>query len=112
MDSYLKALYDVMTDQKKQDLHLKGIIYKNRKMMIGYQGEEGFSKFIHAMMLEPFVDNACLPKKIFKGVWSSMKDLDRDTYLAAVEEYIDFCNVFIPKRAEWIINRINPLINN
>lgn len=112
MDSYLKTIYDVMTEQKKQDLHMKGILYKNRKMMVSYQGDEGFSKFIHAMLLEPFVDDMCIPKKIFKGIWSSMKDLDRETYLNAVEEYIEFCNDFIPKRAEKIINRIKPMINN
>ena len=112
MDSYLKTMYDVMTEQKKQDLHMKGILYKNRKMMVDYQGEEGFAKFIHAMMLEPFVDDLCQPKKVFKGIWSSMKDLDLDTYLEAVEEYITFCNEFIPKRAERIIERIKMMIND
>lgn len=112
MDSYLKTIYDVMADQKKQDLHMKGILYKNRKLMVGYQGEEGFEKFIHAMMLEAFVDDLCQPKKVFKGIWSSMKDLDNDTYFEAVEEFIAFCNDFIPKRAERIINRIKPMINN
>ena len=91
---------------------MKGILYKNRKLMVDYQGEEGFEKFIHAMMLEAFVDDLCQPKKIFKGIWSGMKDLDNDTYLEAVEEYIAFCNDFIPKRAERIINRIKPMINN
>ena len=91
---------------------MKGILYKNRKMMVDYQGEEGFAKFIHAMMLEPFVDDLCQPKKVFKGIWSSMKDLDLDTYLEAVEEYITFCNEFIPKRAERIIERIKMMIND
>lgn len=112
MDSYLKTIYDVMTEQKKQDLHMKGILYKNRKLMVAYQGEEGFEKFIHAMMLEAFVNDLCQPKKIFRGIWSGMKDLDNDTYLEAVEEYIAFCNDFIPNRAERIINRIKPMINN
>jgi len=110
MDKYLMALYNVMTEQKKPDMHLKGILYKNRKMMVDYQGDEGFIKFIHAMMLEPFIDNMGRPKSVFKGVWSYMKDLDRSTYMEAVEEYIAFCNEFIPKRGERMIERIKQLI--
>ena len=65
MDKYLMAIYNVMTEQKKQDLHMKGILYKNRKMMVSYQGDEGFSKFIHAMLLEPFVDDMGRPKNLY-----------------------------------------------
>lgn len=110
MDKYLKAIYNVMTEQKKQDMHMKGIMYKNRKMLVDYQSDEGFMKFIHAMMLEPFIDEMGTPKNVFKGVWSYMKDLDRDTYIEAVEEYINFCNDFIPKRGERMIERIKLLI--
>lgn len=110
MDKYLSAIYNVMTEQKKQDLHMKGILYKNRKMMVDYQSDEGFIKFIHAMMLEPFMDSMGQPKSVFKGVWSYMKDLDRATYMYAVEEYIAFCNDFIPKRGERMIERIKLLI--
>lgn len=110
MDKYLVAIYNVMTEQKKQDLHMKGILYKNRKMLVDYQSDEGFIKFIHAMMLEPFVDETGRPKSVFKGVWSYMKDLDRATYMEAVEEYIAFCNDFIPKRGERMIERIKLLI--
>lgn len=110
MDKYLSAIYSVMTEQKKQDLHMKCILYKNRKMMVDYQGDEGFIKFIHAMMLEPFMDSMGQPQSVFKGVWSHMKDLDRATYMDAVEEYIAFCNDFIPKRGERMIERIKQLI--
>ena len=104
------AIYNVMTEQKKQDMHIKGILYKNRKMLVDYQGDEGFVKFIHAMMLEPFIDDMGKPKTIFKGVWSYMKDLDYTTYMEAVEEYIAFCNIFIPERGERMIERIKQLI--
>ena len=110
MDKYLMAIYNVMTEQKKQDAHMKGILFKNRKMMVDYQGDEGFIKFIHAMMLEPFMNDMGQPNTIFKGVWSYMKDLDRATYMEAVEEYIAFCNDFIPKRGERMIERIKLLI--
>lgn len=85
-------------------------MYKNRKMLVDYQSDEGFMKFVHAMMLEPFIDEMGVPKSIFKGVWSYMKDLDRESYFEAVEEYIDFCNDFIPKRGERMIERIKLLI--
>ena len=62
------------------------------------------------MMLEPFIDDMGKPKTIFKGIWSYMKDLDRATYMEAVEEYISFCNKFIPERGERMIERIKQLI--
>lgn len=43
-------------------------------------------------------------------VMGYMKGLDRETYLEALEEYIDFCNEFIPKRGERMIERIKLLI--
>lgn len=110
MDQFLEAVYKVMTEQKRHDLHIKGLLFKNRKMLVDYQGAEGFVKLLQAMMLEPFMDEAGQPKRVFKGVWSSMKDLDNETYMEAVEEYISFCNVFIPKRGERMIERIRQLI--
>ena len=110
MDQFLSALYNVMTEQKRPDLHIKGLMFKNRKMLVDYQGAEGFIKFIHAMMLEPFMDESGHPKRVFKGVWCSMKDLDNETYLEAVEEYIAFCNEFISKRGERMIKRIKQII--
>ena len=110
MDQFLTAVYKVMTEQKRPDLHIKGLLFKNRKLFVDYQGAEGFIKLIHAMMLEPFMDEIGQPKTLFKGVWCSMKDLDNETYLEAVEEYLSFCNDFIPKRGERMIERIKQLI--
>ena len=66
MDQFLTAVYKVMTEQKRPDLHIKGLMFKNRKMFVDYQGAEGFIKLIHAMMLEPFMDESGQPKTLFK----------------------------------------------
>lgn len=41
-----------------------------------------------------------------------MKGLDQQTYFKAVDEYIDFCNGFIPKRADKIIMKLKRLLDN
>lgn len=112
MDQFLYAIYCEMTGQPKQDFHMKGLFYKNRKVMAGYKGHDGFKKFVDNLLLKPFVDEEYHPKHVFMGVWSYMKGLDQKTYFKAVDEYIDFCNDFIPKRADIIMTKIKRLINN
>ena len=110
MDKFLMAMYGVMTEQKKQNMDVKAALYKNRKMMTDYQGREGFDKFIKNMMLEAFVDGQGEPKEVFMFVWSMMKDLDRDTYFKAVDQYCSFCEEFTTKRAERIIEKLESVL--
>ena len=111
MDKYLQALYEVFAEAKKPDMNLKGILYKNRKVMADYQGEEGFKRFVANMMLDDYVDQECKPKEIFMFVWCFMKDLDKETYMKAVDQYCSFLEVAIPKRADMIIERLEKILN-
>ena len=58
------------------------------------------------MILDDFVDYYGKPEDIFMFVWSAMKDLDRETYFKAVDQYCTFCESFIPKRADRIIAKL------
>lgn len=74
-------MYDVFVGASKVDLNMKGILYKNRKMMTEYEGLDGWRKFITMMMLEDYTNDAMEPKPIFNQVWCSMKGITREDYL-------------------------------
>lgn len=112
MDKYLQAMYAVTMDEKRPDMHLKGIFYKNRKVMKEYQGAEGWKHFVDNMMLQDYVDADGKPKDIFDYVWSYMKDLDRDSYFQAVDKFCTFCEEAIPKRADLMIGVLKKIMNN
>lgn len=112
MDQYLNAIYCAMTGQARPDFHMQGLLYKNRKVMTAYKGYDGFKRLVDNLFLTDFVDEEYQPKHIFAGVWSYMKGLDQQTYFKAVDEYIDFCNAFIPKRADKIIMKLKRLLDN
>lgn len=112
MDRYLHAMYAVFMDEKRPDMHLKGIFYKNRKVMTAYQGAEGWARFVNNMMLQDFVDESGKPKEIFDYVWSYMKDLDRESYFKSVDKFCTFCEEAIPKRADQIISVLITIMNN
>ena len=63
-------------------------------------------------MLEDFLDYYKKPTEIFPFVWSAMKDLDKHTYFDAVDHYCTFCEKFIPKRAELIIDKLSKALTN
>ena len=112
MDKYLQAMYAVFEGTKKQDLHLKGIFYKNRKMLANYQGITGWTNFVNDMLLQGFVDDECKPKDCFDFVWSYMKDIDRDSYFRAVDRFCTFCEKVIPQRADRMIEKLETILNN
>lgn len=112
VDQMLKAMYVCMIDGKRQNRQIKGALYTNRKLMVDYQGEEGFKKFIQNMMLEDYVDENGLPKDVFMGVWSMMKELDGETYFKAVDEYCSFMESFVPRRGERIVQKLKQIMSN
>ncbi|MCD8297655.1 MAG: WG repeat-containing protein [Prevotella sp.] len=110
MDKFLQGMYEVFTGQDKMDKKLQAIFHSKRKLMVDYQGEAGFHKFIRNMMLEDYVDEAGMPKEIFMFVWSMKKDLNRDDYFKAVDIFCSFCEKAISRRAERIIEKLKMII--
>ena len=111
MDLFLESVYEVMSRKDHPDLEVKGLLYSNRKLMEAYHGNDGFVKLVRALMLDPFVDETGKPRSVFMGLWSGKKELDSDTYLRALDEYITFCENFIPRRAERMVERLKPLLS-
>ncbi len=112
VDKYLQAIYDMFADKPKVDIIIKGLFYKNRKLMVDYNGVEGFDKFINNMMLQDYVDEQGLPRDIFMMVWNFMKGLDRNTYLKAVDIFCNFCIEFIPLRSKRIITKLEQILTD
>lgn len=111
MDKFLLSIFNVLTEKKRCDKTLQSIIAKH-KLIDAYRGEDGFEKFVKDMMLEDFLDYYGKPTEIFPFVWSAMKDLDKNTYFDAVDQYCTFCEKFIPKRAEKIIGKLSKALTN
>lgn len=109
MDKFLLSIYNVLTEKKRCDKTLQSIIAKHRMMDV-YKGEKGFDQFVKDMMLEDFLDYYRKPTEIFPFVWCSMKDLSKDVYFDAVEQYCTFCEKFTPKRADRIINKLSKVL--
>lgn len=112
MDQYLTAIYNVITCQQKVDLNLKALLFKNRKAMEQYQEVDGFKRLVSALMLDDLVDADGKPKNVFPGVWSYMKGLDQYTYFEAVEQYLDFCDGFISRRADKMMNKLKTILHD
>jgi ADP-ribosylglycohydrolase len=104
-DRLLMAMYAAMTGNKyKPDL--RGLLYKNRKLMTEYQGEEGLVKFIHNQLLFDYVDDQGLPVEVMPYVWTMQKGLTSEQYFDAVDKYCTFLESFIPKRGKMIVEKL------
>ena len=104
-------MYDVFIGASKVDLNMKGILYKNRKLMSDYQGLDGWKKFIEMMLLDDYTNDNKEPKQIFKQVWLAMKGLTREEYFEAFEQYCSFCEQYIPKRSERIADILKQILH-
>lgn len=111
VDKFLKSMFDVFVGASKVDLTMKGILFKNRKLMAEYQGLDGWKKFVEMMLLEDYTNDNKEPKPIFKQVWLSMKGLTKKEYFEAFEQYCSFCEKYIPKRSEQIIVKLKEILN-
>jgi hypothetical protein len=111
MDRYLQAMYAIFMDDNRTNTTLKGLFYKNRKVMTQYQGAEGWTRFTSNMMLQDYLDADGKPKEIFDFVWGHKKFLDRETYFRAVDKFCTFYEKAIPKRADHIISVLKSILS-
>ena len=83
-----------------------------KKELIAYRTEANYHKTVKELMLEDFVDENGTPRKVFKGIFSWEPTVDKYAYYEAVEEYLTFCESFIPRRAERMIDKLKLIIKN
>lgn len=103
IDRLFRGMYDVVTAAPKCNMDVATAMYKNRKLMKGYQGVEGFRKFMKVSLLEDFLDENGVPRLLFDGISISAKDFRPSRLPAALKQYHDFMLAFIRKRTTLIV---------
>lgn len=110
-DRYLIQLYDNMTSTKKIKVGRKVMPMCEAELLKGHADPEGFARFISENMLEDMVNHEGKPMEIFDYMWSYKKDITADEYFKAIDKFCDFCEEFIPKRTERIIEKLKSVLN-
>ena len=106
IDTYLQALHQAFTNPRKGNSDLVQAIHNKQKIYSIYQGDEGFADMCRKMLLGDYIDYMGKPIQMFYGVWSDQKDLTREHYFKAIEQYFDFCEEEIVKRSKLIVKRL------
>lgn len=102
IDTYLQVIHYELTSLKKSSSDLQTVINRKKKAFTPYRSDEGFAEMCKKMYLGDYLDQSGKPKALFYGVWSDQKDLTREYYFQAIEQYFDFCETEIVKRSKMI----------
>lgn len=111
-DVFLNAFYKMMINAKKCNMKVLDALNFKKKELIAYRTEANYHNTVKELMLEDFVDENGTPQKVFKGIFSWEPTVDKDAYYESVEEYLTFCESFIPRRAERMIDKLKLIIKN
>lgn len=111
-DVFLTEFYKMMINAPKCNFKLLDALNFKKKELVAYRTADNYWDTVRELLLDDFVDEAGVPKRVFKGVFSWEPTVDKNTYYEAVEEFLTFCESFIPKRAERIIERLQEIILN
>lgn len=106
IDVYLQTIHNAMMGGKKCNSDLLSAINRKKKVFAPYRTEEGFAEMCRKMYLGDYLDYMGKPMPMFYGVWSDQKDLTREYYFKAIEQYFDFCEEEIVKRSKRIAKRL------
>lgn len=111
-DVFLTEFYKMMIGAKKCNWKLLDALNLKKKEVVAFRTEENFNKITHELMLDDFLDEEGKPKQVFQGLFSFDKGIDRDIYIQAATEFLDFCEPFIDKRADRIIEKLETILKN
>ena len=111
VDAFLGEFYKGMVGEKKMQMDVKASVWGARKYYKQYQDEGGFARMCDRLFLNDYVDYLGKPIELFPGVWSDQKDLTRDEYFKALDQYLTFCEEVIPKRSELMIKRLKEVLD-
>ncbi|MCD8208235.1 MAG: hypothetical protein LUD72_09895, partial [Bacteroidales bacterium] len=109
-DVFLKEVHKMMTQEKKFNWDLVTCLALKKNEFYEFRTEENFQRIVRGLMLEDFLDEAGQPKQVFMGLFYWEKNYTRDDYIKAAEEYLDFCEPFIDRRADRIIERLQTIL--
>ncbi len=108
-DVFLREVYKMMTKEAKFNRKLLDNLNHAIKDVDSFRTKENFTKMARGLMLDDFLDDEGRPKQVFQGLFSWEHGIDRPTFLRAANEFLDFCEPFIDKRADKIIKKIEPM---
>lgn len=106
IDTYLQAIHLAFINPRKGNVDMLQVINKKKKAFGPYRSEDGFTEMCRNLMLGDYLDYMGRPISLFYGVWSDQKDLTREDYFKAIEQYFDFCEEEIVKRSKLIAKRL------
>lgn len=111
VDAFLGEFYKAMTGEKKMQVDVKASVWGAQKYYQQYQNDGGFARLCDNLLLNDYVDCLGKPIELFPGVWSDQKDLTRDEYFKALDQYLTFCEEVIPKRSELMIKHLKDVLD-
>ncbi len=111
-DVFLTEFYKMMTGAKKCNMKMFDALNLKKKEIAAFRTEDNFNHIVHALMLEDFLDSEGKPKQVFQGLFSWEPGISRDTFTKAANEFLDFCEPFIDKRADRIIEKLERILSN
>lgn len=106
IDVYLQEIHHAITGGKRCSSDLLQAINRKKKEFAPYRSDTGFADMCRKMYLGDYLDYMGKPMSMFYGVWSDQKDLTRDYYFKAIEQYFSFCEEEIVKRSKMIAKRL------
>lgn len=104
IDRMFIAMYEVLANGSTHNLDVSAALYKNRKLMVNYQGAEGFRRFMDDSLLNDFLDSEGKPQLLFEGVSVTARDFNPEQLRGAIALYYSFMVPFIRKRSNAIVN--------
>ena len=111
-DVFLAEFYKMMIGTKKCNMKMLDALNLKKKEVSAFRTEENFNHIVHELMLEDFLDEGGKPKQVFQGLFSWEPGISRDTFIKAANEFLDFCEPFVDKRADRIIDKLEKVLSN
>ena len=111
-DVFLAEFYKMMIGTKKCNMKMLDALNLKKKEVSAFRTEENFNHIVHELMLEDFLDEEGKPKQVFQGLFSWEPGISRDTFIKAANEFLDFCEPFVDKRADRIIDKLEKVLSN
>lgn len=111
-DVFLAEFYKMMIGAKKCNMKMFDALNLKKKEVAAFRTEENFNHIVHELILEDFLDEEGKPKQVFRGLFSWEPGISRDTFIKAANEFLDFCEPFVDKRADRIIDKLEKVLSN
>ena len=111
-DVFLAEFYKMMIGAKKCNMKMFDALNLKKKEVATLRTEDNFNHIVHELMLEDFLDEEGKPKQVFQGLFSWEPGISRDTFIKAANEFLDFCEPFVNKRADRIIDKLEKVLSN